>query len=193
MLKYVLVIASGNTERLALPQLTAHLQNDGITVDVRIPPKNRPVTAGEVYSIIQSVQYDTPAPDKYVVLTDTDGKSPDAVLQSISSPLSQRLGGNFATAITYAYAQWHLEAWYFADAQGLRNFFGGRALGNVDASRPDGIENPKEHIKHLLGNRRYTAQVSEQIAVALDARTITQRSPSFAGFLAAVRNGDTGG
>ena len=192
MPKRVLVIASGNTERLALPHLTAHLQNHDIMIDVRIPPKDRQVTANEVYNIIQSERYVPPAPDKYVVLSDTDGKTPEAVLQPIRSSLSQRLGERFETAILYAYARWHLEAWYFADAQRLREYFFGRTLGSVDTSRPDDIENPKEHLIHLLAGRRYTALVSEEIARILDAQTIAQRSPSFAGFLAAVRNGDAG-
>ena len=189
MPKRALVIASGNTERLALPHLTAHLQNHDIAIDVRIPPKNRPVTANEVYNIIQSERYVPPQPDKYVVLSDIDGKSVEAVLQPIRSGLSQRLGEHFETAILYAYARWHLEAWYFADTQRLRGFFSNRSLGSVDTSRPDYIENPKEHLKHLLGGRRYTALVSEEIARVLDAQTIAQRSPSFAGFLVAVRNG----
>ncbi len=193
MHKRVLVIASGNTERLALPHLTAHLQNHGIVIEVRIPPRNRAITDREAYNIIQSAQYDMPTPDKYVVLADADGKSPEAVLQLICSGLSRRLGEYFETAVLYAYAQWHLEAWYFADAQGLRKFFGGRALGSVDTSQPDGIQNPKEHLKHLLGNRRYTARLSEEIARMLDARTIEQRSPSFAHFLDKVRNGMAGG
>ena len=190
MTKRVLVIASGNTERLALPHLTAHLQNHDIMVDVRIPPKNRPVTAKEAYNIIQSERYVPPAPDKYVVLSDIDGKPVEAVLQPIRSGLSQRLGEHFETAILYAYARWHLEAWYFADAQGLRGFFSDRSLGSADTSKPDDIGNPKEHLRHLLGARNYTARISEEIARILDARTIAQRSPSFAGFLSAVRNGN---
>ena len=186
----VLVIASGNTELRALPHLTAHLQNQGIAIDVRIPPKHRHVTANAVYDIIQTERYIPPVPDKYVVLSDTDGKSPEEVLQPIRSGLSQRLGEHFATPVLYAYARWHLEAWYFADAHGLREFFGGQALGSVDASNPDSIENPKEHLKHLLADRLYTALVSGDIARVLNADTITQRSPSFATFLAAVRNGD---
>ena len=192
MPKRVLVIASGNTERLALPHLTAHLQDHDIAIDVRIPPNDRQVTANEVYRIIQSERYVPPAPDKYVVLSDTDGKPAEAVVQPIRSGLSQRLGEHFEAAILYAYARWHLEAWYFADAQRLRGFFSDRSLGSVDTFRPDYIENPKEHLKHLLAGRRYTARVSEEIASVLDAQTIAQRSPSFAGFLAAVRNGDAG-
>lgn len=47
------------------------------------------------------------------------------------------------SSIQYAYAQWHLEAWYFGDAEGLRRYLGGKALGNVDTSQPDEIHNPK--------------------------------------------------
>ncbi|MGA2701261.1 MAG: hypothetical protein ABSH35_09200, partial [Isosphaeraceae bacterium] len=62
-------------------------------------------------------------------------------------------------------------------------------LGSVDASKPDEIQNPKQHLKQLLRERAYTAVVSEEIARTLDPRTIDQRSPSFHGFAEAVRNG----
>ena len=61
--------------------------------------------------------------------------------------------------------------------------------GTLDTSTPDGIQNPKLHLKHLLGNRVYTARISEEIAIRLDAPTIAERSPSFRGFVDAVMNG----
>ena len=191
MHKYVLVIASGSTEQRALPRLTARLRADGFYVEVRFPPNHRDLTAQEAYKIIQSVRYDSPAPHKYVVLKDVDGKQPEEVLQPIRSDLSYRLGEHFEATILYVYAQWHLEAWFFADAIGLRNYFGGRALGSVDTSDPDQIPNPKEHLKNLLPGRIYTAETSEAIAEMLNPDTIAQRSLSFAGFLTAVRNGDS--
>ena len=189
MHKYVLVIASGNTEQRALPHLTRHLRDEGIHVDVRFPPKHRDVTEQETYNIIQSVRYDSPAPYKYVVLKDADGKEPEEVLQPIRSGLLQRLGEHFETTILYAYAQWHLEAWFFADETGLRNYLG-RNLGRIDTSQPDHIENPKQHLRNLIPGRSYTSAMSETIAETLNPDTISQRSPSFAGFLAAVRNGN---
>ena len=83
-----------------------------------------------------------------------------------------------------------LEAWYFADATNLRGYLG-RALGDIDTSRPDGIQNPKGHLKNLLADRVYTARVSEEIASQLDAEIIKQRSrgASFKGFLDAAMNG----
>ena len=185
MQKYVVVIASGSTEQVTLPHLTAHLRDDGIHVDVRFPPKHRDVTVQEAYKIIQSVRYDSPAPDKYVVLKDTDGKQPEEVLQPIRSGLVQRLGEDFESAVLCGYAQWHLEAWFFADPASLRTYLG-RALGNVDDSQPDLIENPKEHLKNLLPGRIYTSGTSESIAKTLNTNTIAQRSPSFADFLALV-------
>ena len=95
-------------------------------------------------------------------------------------------------AVRYAYAQWNLEAWYFADAANLRDWLG-RALGQVDTSKPEEIRNPKLHLKNLLGDRVYTARVSEEIASRLDAPTIAQRSPGFKGFLDAVMNGRLAG
>lgn len=128
-------------------------------------------------------------PDKVVILVDLDGKEPEQVLEPFRGELPERLRSAPAVSIQYAYAQRHLEAWYFADAQNLRDYFGQQALGHVDTSQPDDIENPKHHLKNLLGQRIYTALVSEEIASNLDARVIAQRSPSFRGFLEAVRNG----
>ena len=100
-----------------------------------------------------------------------------------------RLSKDVLSRIQYAYAQWHLEAWYFADAANLRRYLGGRNLGSVDTSQPDNIQNPKLHLKNLLSDETYTSRVSEEIATGLDAKTIAQRSLSFRGFLEAVKNG----
>ena len=70
----------------------------------------------------------------------------------------------------------------------LRDFIG-RDLGNVDASQPDQISNPKNHLQNLLAQRVYTASVSEEIASKLSASAIAQRSPSFRGFISALLNG----
>lgn len=95
--------------------------------------------------------------------------------------------------VRYAYAQWHLEAWYFADPTSLQDYLD-RDLGKINASKPDEIENPKLHLKHLLRPRVYTATVSENIAKELTPQTIEGCSPSFKGFVEAVRNGaDHGG
>ncbi len=191
-MKHVTVIASGETERRALPRLLAHLRD--IDVSVIIPLRNRALSVDMAYSLIQSAQYQFSGrpPDKFVILIDLDGKDPDIELAPFQESLPRRLGGKLSSRIQYAYAQQHLEAWYFADSSELRRFLGGRALGSVDASRPDEISNPKLHLKHLLGDRFYTSRVSEEIAMALDAKTIAQRSPSFQRFLAAVENGSSG-
>ena len=126
-------------------------------------------------------------PEKFVVVVDTDRADPVELLEPLRDDLTPRLG-NIQADILYAYARQHLEAWYFANAEGLRTFLG-RSLGSVDTSRPDEIENPKLHLKHLLGSRVYTARVSEDIAHGLDPETIAQRSPSFSGFIEAVLNG----
>lgn len=166
------------------------MRSQDINVAVRIPPRNRSLTIAVVHSLIQSSLYDIDGspPDKYVILVDADGNSPDAVLGPLRTELSNRLGSGFGSSVLYAYAQWHLEAWYFADATSLRDYIG-RALGSIDTSHPDEIQNPKLHLKHLLSDEFYTAQVSEEIAKGLDARTIAQRSPSFDGFLEAIKNG----
>ena len=121
---------------------------------------------------------------------DVDGRVPNVVLRPFQEQLPGRLSAKIKAHILFAYAQWHLEAWYFADSMALKDYLG-RALGSVDASNPDEIQNPKLHLKNLLGDRIYTAVISEEIARKLNAQTIAQRSPSFHGFLGAVRNGTT--
>lgn len=191
MTKRVVVIASGETERRALPHLLAGLEMEGIVVDIRIPDRNRQLTPAVVHPIIYTLPHESHPPDKVVVLVDTDGKSAGDALSTLRRSLQ-----NFAPkaliplGIHFAYAQWHLEAWFFADERHLREYLGGRALGSVDAAQPDQIQNPKQHLKNLLPSRIYTAGTSESIARTLDVHTIAQRSPSFSAFLTAVRNGD---
>ena len=188
MTKTVLIIASGETERIALPHLVSHLRGDYIEVDVRIPPRNRQLTVPMAEKIIKANCYLTPSPDKFVVLVDLDGRSPESILGPMETSLEGRLPSHVAGNVLYAYAQWHLEAWYFADVSTLRDYLGG-SLGHVDTSQPDRMQNPKLHLKHLLGARPYTSRVSQEIASKLNPQTISQHSPSFRGFLAAVRNG----
>lgn len=194
MPKRVIIIASGETERRALPHLLSHLLDEGITVaDVRIPSRNRGLRVKVVEKIIKSAwrecRYTPTPPDKFVLLIDVDGKDPDATLAPFKDDLPGRLHPDIRPMLQYAYAQRHLEAWYFADSQNLRTYLRGKALGSVDTSKPDDIENPKQHLKNLLERSTYTARTSEDIARMLDACTIAQRSPSFNGFLSAVRNG----
>ncbi len=140
--------------------------------------------------LLKSAWYESTAdrPDKFVVLLDTDRKAPDEVLAPFREGIPGRLGDDIEADVLYAYAQWHLEAWYFGDAANLRGFLRG-SLGSVDTSKPDEIQSPKLHLKNVLGNRVYTARVSEEIAGTVNALTIAQRSPSFQGFLEAVTNG----
>lgn len=191
MPKRVIVIASGETERRALPHLLSHLLDEGITVaDVRIPSRNRGLRVKIVEKIIKSAWYESQTPpDKFVLLIDVDGKDPDDSLSPFENDLPERLPPEVRPKLQYAYAQRHLEAWYFADAQNLRTYLRDKALGSVDASKPDEIQNPKQHLKNLLEPSTYTARTSEDVARTLDARAIAQRSPSFDGFLSAVRNG----
>jgi hypothetical protein len=193
--KEVVVIASGETERRSLPHLVAHLREEDITVvDVRIPPGTKALNVGMAEKLIKASWFEriVNPPDKFVLLVDTDGKTPEEVLKPFRSELPPRLGPGIWAQIQFAPAQWHLEAWYFADVTGLRTYLE-RAPGNVDASKPDEIQNPKGHLKNLLGDRVYTAVISEEIAKKLNPRTIAQRSASFNGFLEAVRNGTLAG
>ncbi len=192
MSKRVVVIASGETERRSLPHLGAHLRAEGILIaEVRRPDGNKALSVEMAERLVKAAWYapaDNIVPDKFVVLADVDGKDPTEVIRRFREQLPGRLGPKITAALQFAYAQWHLEAWYFADSSGLREYLG-TALGSVDASNPDEIQNPKLHLKQLLGDRVYTAVVSEEIAKKLDPATIAQRSPSFRGFQEAVRNG----
>ena len=193
MPKHVVVIASGETERRALPHLLAHLGDTGIEVSVRIPPRQKSLSVDMARKLILSAKFTSPegGPEKFVILVDADGKPPDPILARFTEALPKTLNPEISTRVTYAHAQWHLEAWYFADSSNLRHYLG-RALGSVDTSKPDAIRNPKLHLKHLLGDdQAYTAVISEEIASALDSRTIEARSLSFRTLVDAVKNGAT--
>ena len=191
MAKRVLIIASGPTELSALPRLLEHLDSEGTGVDIRIPPGHRQLRPNVLVPIIISAQYDFQEgpPDKCVILVDTDGKSPQEVINPIRQGLQRTQWPQAFPGVKFAYAQWHLEAWFFADAANLRTYLG-RSLGNVDPNEPDQIQNPKHHLQQLLGNLTYTAHVASEIAAHLDPRTIIHRSPSFRNFLETIRNGD---
>ena len=141
MAKRVIVIASGETERRALPQLASHLRDMGISaIEVRIPQRNRALNVQMAEKLIKAAWYDNSdgPPDKFVLLIDLDGAAPDEALALFEEQLPRRLGDEIGATVLYAYAQWHLEAWYFGDAANLRCYLG-RGLGSVDASKPDEI------------------------------------------------------
>ena len=191
MPKQVIVIASGATERAALPFLVEYLQEENIVIDVHIPSRNNVLTVDVVERLLKAAWYSLPDNqriDKFVVLVDMDGKQPDAVVEPLREGLRGRVDSQVAAPVLFAYAQWHLEAWFFGDAQGLRDYLE-RDLGSVDTSNPDAIENPKRHLINLLDGN-YTRRVSEGIARGLNPQTIIGRSSSFRGFIEAVRNGD---
>ena len=194
MAQSAVVLASGETERRSLPHLVAHLRERGTTVDqVRISP-NGILNYRVSEKLIKSVWYENIycPPQKIVLLVDVDGKTPCQVLSPLREKLDLRLPPEIKMRLQYAYAQWHLEAWYFADADNLRRYLD-RSLGKVDASKPDEIQNPKLHLKHLLAPEVYTASISEEIARAVAPETIALRSPSFSGFLHALLNGSVRG
>lgn len=191
MNKRVVVVASGETERRALPHMVSHLGETGIDVEVRVPGRHRALRVDVVEKIVKTAWHEDPGnrPAKFVVLVDVDrAATPDEVVSPLQKELPHRVS-NVGAKLLFAYAQPHLEAWYFADAENLRQWLGGRSLGSVDTSSPDATREPKRHLSNLLGNRVYTARTSEDIARCLDPRVVEQRSPSFRGFADAVRNG----
>ncbi len=191
MPKQVVVIASGPTERAALPFLAEHLREENISINVQIPPKHGKLTVDVATSILKAAWYrplDNLPPDKFVILVDVDGKQPDEVMEPFRQNIASRLEPQITASLQFAYAQWHLEAWFFGDSDGLRAYLG-LDLGSVDPSNPDSIENPKQHLRSLLDDN-YTRLTAEAIARQLNPQTIAGRSPSFRGFIEAVRNGD---
>ncbi len=99
------------------------------------------------------------------MLVDADGKHPDTGLAPFQD-LESRLNPQITASVKFAYAQWHLEAWFFSDSENLRAYLG-RDLGSVDTSKPDDIENPKQHLKNLLDDN-YTRITSQDIARRLN-------------------------
>lgn len=169
MTKRVVVIASGETERRSIPHLLAHLKEQGTSVDeVRIPPNNRAINAEMAEKLVKTIWFPGPAPDKIVLLLDVDGKPPDEVVRPFRERLAARLPAEINERVQYAHAQWHLEAWYFADADSLRGYLG-RDLGHVDVSMPDELQNPKNHrfvkrrSSYILSN--YRAALLSEIRV----------------------------
>jgi hypothetical protein len=189
--KRVVIIASGRTEQEALPHLLGHLATEGITVDLPVvtPPGHHDVRGPMVEKLVLSAWFGRhPRPDKFVVLKDADGKDPQEVGDRLRDELSRsRVAHQVDVPILVTIAKWHLEAWFFADVPGLRNYLG-RELGGVDASDPDAVINPKLVLKSLL-NEPYTSAISGEIAERLSSATLGQRSRSFHDLEVAVRNG----
>ena len=102
MTKRVIIIASGETERRALPYLVSHLTGEGVSVDqVLIPPRNRAMNVENVESLIWTEWYSNVAetPDKFVVLVDTDRDNPQEVMGMLSSRLPLRMGDEIAASL----------------------------------------------------------------------------------------------
>jgi hypothetical protein len=185
----VVVVASGETERQALPLLLRGLSAAGVSVEIRTVVHGC-VTADAAGKVVVATWWErhgrgTP-PDKFVVLADTDGREPEELLEALRDGIRNRVG-NVGATVLCAVATWHLEAWFFADALGLRAHLG-RDLGAVEGAPPDEIQSPKNCLRSLLPGP-YTARAAGEIAAALEPDRVAERSPSFAAFLGAVRNG----
>ena len=194
--KAVVVIASGATEQKVLPVLLRKLQQPSFFLcEVLVPRGNRQLVPATIIGLIQRAYYGSlyhrEEPNKkIIVLLDTDTKHPQQIIPPVQTQvLKDRRIKKIVQFVTilFAYAQQHLEAWFFADDENLRNYLG-RPLGRIPISNPDQINNPKLHLIHLL-QRPYTSFVAEKIAQRLDPATIARRSPSFAGFCSQLQNG----
>jgi len=159
--------------------------------DVRKPPGNATLTPEQTVRLIKAAWYDLKGrqnpPDKFVVLVDADAQNAAAAkpFQDAVANLADIPAGRFV-----AVADRHLEAWFFADAEGLRGFLK-RAPGHVDTSDPDNMVDPKRQLMKLLQSqsRVYTARIAGQIAESLNPQNIEGRSPSFASFVKKLKNG----
>lgn len=186
--RHVVLVASGETERHALPRL---LGGASASLDVRTTRHGK-ITADDTAKIITAAYWEGfgrgKPPDKAIVLVDADGRSPESILPPLEEEIARRLK-RIPISLLLAHAQWHLEAWFFGDAQRLQEYLK-RDVGNIDPSLPDEIRMPKAHLKNLLGDDVvYTARVAGEIADVLDPEEISKRSPSFAGLIGKVRNG----
>lgn len=194
MARKVVVIVSGETDRLAIPHLCRHLLREAELFEVRKPPGNAALTPEQATKLVKAAWYEMNgrgnAPDKFVVLVDADANMQTPAIAA--KPFEEMLANlvDIPAPRFVAVAVRHLEAWFFAHAEQLREFLK-RDPGNVDTARPDEMQNPKLHLMNLLSSRSrvYTARVAEQIAELLDPDTIECRSPSFASFIGKVRNG----
>jgi hypothetical protein len=190
--KRIVLIVSGETDRRSIPHLCKPIIRNAESFDVRKPPGNAPLTPDQAMRIVKAAWYEMSgrgdAPDKFVILVDTDAKDPMEVARPFEDMVPQLK--DVAAAILVATAVRHLEAWFFGHAEKVREFLG-RDLGRVDPTRPDEISNPKLHLIHLLkaSSRVYTALVAEQIAARLDGSLIKSRSPSFDAFVGKLKNG----
>jgi len=188
--KRVVVIASGETERMALPHLLRHLETESIAIlgPILTPPRHHAITPNSVCQLVQQGWYrNYPRPDKFVILIDADGQDPHTVANTLAKRVESTQCQEIPAPIKVVAAKWHLEAWFWADPTGLRDYLG-RDLGNVDTSDPDAIQSPKNCLKQLL-DMPYTARVAGEIAEKIAAVEVRKRSQSFAQFEQAIRNG----
>lgn len=180
----VALIASGETERRALPLLCRDLGASGTTLtEVLVPPRTGQLSPDMALRLARSVHT---ASNKIVVVVDADGRTQDSILQPFRKKFQN--WPSWPRPVFLAHAQWHLEAWFFADQAGLRLFLNDKDLGNLPAI-PDDIERPKLRLQHLLQPFLYTAATAREIAAAIHPQVAEKRSPSFAQFRAAMRNG----
>jgi len=191
MPKRVVIIASGETERRALPCLLAPLEGEGIVIDsIVTPPRHQQIDAYMAERLLLSAWYSRDyscPPDKFVILVDADGKDPHTLVSKLEASLEKTKCQQIPVPIRVAAAKWHLEAWFWADPFGLREFLG-RNLGDVDHSDPDAMTNPNYCLKQLLGEP-YTSRVAEEIAQRISLAEVRTRSSSFVLFEKALRNG----
>ena len=137
MPKKVVIIASGQTEAAALPRLLRCLEPDIVVDEVRIPSSNRDLSVNVIESLIRAawfVKAEDDRPHKFIVVVDVDKREPAEVLGPIQEDLHGRLR-DVTADVQYAYAQQHLEAWYFADVENLKKYLGGREPGKINASK----------------------------------------------------------
>ena len=101
MSRHVVILASGETERRALPNLLRHLRHEGISVEFRKPPRHRAISSDVAIKMANACYWSVPRPHKLVVLL--DGRDPEEQLE----PLQRRIGrslDDLDLKVSYAYA-----------------------------------------------------------------------------------------
>src|SRR5437660_1627362 len=102
MSKHVVVIASGETERRALPHLVAHLKAEDIfVIEVRRPDGHKALNIEMAEKLVKAAWFaptGNVTPDKFVILVDADGKDPDQALRPFRDQLPGRLGPKIQAA-----------------------------------------------------------------------------------------------
>ena len=187
-----LILASGLKEWYALPVLCRHFCEDaGVRV---VFPDHSAALIHQVAPLLQ-LHWRPDVDPPCVILVDTHRLSPSQAMEPVQQKVDAMVQrGDLSPAarnsIRWAYAQPHLEAWFFADPSGLARYIG---CDEADLGVPGTIRDPQGVLRglmtqHMPGRRRnYGASRAKDIADGLDARVVLANSPSFKTLIDAIQ------